>query len=510
MAARWLRAKLSQTNSEEGLAVHPGSADLTLKLKDVDPAQAPALELNMSSKVRPRMAAVCQRSKPKHAHLKVKVENDVYCSYANRANSEFKYSPVPSNTNITTLSGVSEYSPDLPRFLGVPAGFLLPVYGRRAFSKSVWDIQILGVRGVANLVMNYPRAQAALLGSGAQNAELSFRVKRKDIEALHISGDDQYYDAVDEAAPAPFVSCWGNSQTCPFAAQQTAPTQSGRIATTTAALSSAPNDKPEAAVGKAARNDAMPLQKEDCMWNMARWQQPLRDALTAAAVPLHSALAAVAVPCWPQPGLPRSGSGQPSAASDDASPPGGSCREVAAAAAAACAEQTDAESVAAMAASTEHEPWLLLRADSLWQPVFEEVDTMSMCGEDEALFQYLDNIMDENSSEFADCESDTSADEWIERADDIVACAVGVAPRDQRCAQLASTGSSGYWTAASDHAPDQAGPASWRGASAARGDRCRGAAENLGCRQRASARRSQEDMQEMLQRRTALWLQSYV
>ncbi len=33
------------------------------------------------------------------------VENDVYCTYANRANSEFKYSPVPSNTNITTLSG---------------------------------------------------------------------------------------------------------------------------------------------------------------------------------------------------------------------------------------------------------------------------------------------------------------------------------------------------------------------------------------------------------------------
>ncbi len=35
-------------------------------------------------------------------------------------------------------------------------------------------------------------------GSGAQNAELSFRVKRKDIEALHNAGDDQYYDAVDE------------------------------------------------------------------------------------------------------------------------------------------------------------------------------------------------------------------------------------------------------------------------------------------------------------------------
>lgn len=35
----------------------------------------------------------------------VQVENDVYCTYANRANSEFKYSPVPSVTDITTLSG---------------------------------------------------------------------------------------------------------------------------------------------------------------------------------------------------------------------------------------------------------------------------------------------------------------------------------------------------------------------------------------------------------------------
>jgi hypothetical protein len=122
----------------------------------------------MSRKVRPRMASALQLSKLKHAHLKVKVcsnsecllcasysymcdslglsqqccnpasttkalvihpvlrgmsesycndvegckfvllaaqvENDVYCTYANRANSEFKYSPVPSNTNITTLA----------------------------------------------------------------------------------------------------------------------------------------------------------------------------------------------------------------------------------------------------------------------------------------------------------------------------------------------------------------------------------------------------------------------
>jgi hypothetical protein len=62
------------------------------------------------------------------------------------------------------IAGVSEYFSDLPRFLGIPADWRLPLYSRRAFSKSVWDLEVLGVRGVANLVMNYLDAQAALLG----------------------------------------------------------------------------------------------------------------------------------------------------------------------------------------------------------------------------------------------------------------------------------------------------------------------------------------------------------
>lgn len=39
------------------------------------------------------------------------VENDVYCSYANRANFEAKYAPVPDNTNITGLTGASDFRP---------------------------------------------------------------------------------------------------------------------------------------------------------------------------------------------------------------------------------------------------------------------------------------------------------------------------------------------------------------------------------------------------------------
>lgn len=52
----------------------------------------------------------------------------------------------------------------MPRLLGIPVDVTLPLYNRRAFTKSVWDMEVLSVRGVANLVMNYPNAQAALLG----------------------------------------------------------------------------------------------------------------------------------------------------------------------------------------------------------------------------------------------------------------------------------------------------------------------------------------------------------
>lgn len=67
---------------------------------------------------------------------------------------------------------MSEYFPDLPRFLGVPADLGLPLYSRRSFSKSVWDIEIKGVKGVANLVMNYPNVQAALLGECGNHASI--------------------------------------------------------------------------------------------------------------------------------------------------------------------------------------------------------------------------------------------------------------------------------------------------------------------------------------------------
>ena len=61
-------------------------------------------------------------------------------------------------------SGVGEYFPGLPAYLGISANMQLPKYNDRIFSKSVWDILVAGVKGVANLVMAYPNTECALAG----------------------------------------------------------------------------------------------------------------------------------------------------------------------------------------------------------------------------------------------------------------------------------------------------------------------------------------------------------
>ena len=56
--------------------MQPGSADLTLKLKNVDPASFPRMDANMSRRVRPAHAPGAFDS---IARLKVKVPPTVIC-----------------------------------------------------------------------------------------------------------------------------------------------------------------------------------------------------------------------------------------------------------------------------------------------------------------------------------------------------------------------------------------------------------------------------------------------
>ena len=61
-------------------------------------------------------------------------------------------------------AGVQRFFEHLPRLLDVPAGMELPVYSRREFSKSVWDMEVRGTRGVVNLVLNFPDQESSLAG----------------------------------------------------------------------------------------------------------------------------------------------------------------------------------------------------------------------------------------------------------------------------------------------------------------------------------------------------------
>jgi hypothetical protein len=236
-----------------------------------------------------------------------------------------------------------------------------------------------------------------------------------------------------------------------------------------------------------------PADQEDDPW----WQQPLHDALAAAAS---------ALPCCL---LPAGSVSSDSLRRSAESAP----RKTGQEAAAAAPGQDDSakpEESFLLWDDMAHEPWMLLGADALRQPTFEEVPTASMCGDDEAMFRYLDELMDENSSQFADnTSSSTSADEWMERADQMVFHA-RTPSLEVPTPPTPSCGSSSYQTAASSETSGQATCASshvdW--AAGARG--CRKAATDLGSYLRAGAQKRREaDMQEMLQSRTAAWVDMF-
>ena len=61
-------------------------------------------------------------------------------------------------------AGVQGFFEHLPRLLDVPGEMELPIYSRREYSKSVWDMEVRGIRGVVNLVLNFPDQESALAG----------------------------------------------------------------------------------------------------------------------------------------------------------------------------------------------------------------------------------------------------------------------------------------------------------------------------------------------------------
>ena len=76
---------------------------------------------------------------------------------------------------------MDKFFPGLAGYMCYSRRSTLPEYGRRVFSKSVWDVSVGGVQGVANWVIAYPTLLDALEGAPTgRGCELSIRLKRRD------------------------------------------------------------------------------------------------------------------------------------------------------------------------------------------------------------------------------------------------------------------------------------------------------------------------------------------
>jgi hypothetical protein len=105
---------------------------------------------------------------------------------------------------------VERFFPGLAEYLGCSRRAALPLYNRRFFSKSVWDVAVGGVPGLVNWVVAYPSLLDALTGGPtAAECELSFRLKRRAMEAR---GGRGALDALAAAAQALHDAGWDTGQ----------------------------------------------------------------------------------------------------------------------------------------------------------------------------------------------------------------------------------------------------------------------------------------------------------
>ena len=72
-------------------------------------------------------------------------------------------------------SGVSSFFRHAPGRLALPRDMRLPIYARREFSKSVWDMRMAGVRGVVNLVLIFADQRSSLAGAAVPLSGLHYR-----------------------------------------------------------------------------------------------------------------------------------------------------------------------------------------------------------------------------------------------------------------------------------------------------------------------------------------------
>ncbi|KAF6265402.1 hypothetical protein COO60DRAFT_1697717 [Scenedesmus sp. NREL 46B-D3] len=169
----------------------PGIADLTFKMKLVDPDTAPG-EIQLQQQVGA-------------AKLTAKVEHDIHCDHGRPSMSPL-YRPVSQDLDISRIANVREYYPNLAQVARLDENEELPFMHEVHRAKVVWTVVFKGVVGEANLVIKYNTSfEDAVAGRMPKNGELSLRIRREVAEATGTKGEDakqRLYAALDAIGDA--------------------------------------------------------------------------------------------------------------------------------------------------------------------------------------------------------------------------------------------------------------------------------------------------------------------
>jgi len=146
----------------------PGTADLTLKMKKLDPKKRQEV-----------MQTLGLKDEAEGAKLVAKLENDVHCNHERTTFSPL-YTPVPQNLDISTIAAAKPYFPQLADLVKLEDDYPLPLIHEVWRAKIVWTVVFRGVVGEANLVIKYNTTfEDAVAGRSPKNGEFSMRIRRK-------------------------------------------------------------------------------------------------------------------------------------------------------------------------------------------------------------------------------------------------------------------------------------------------------------------------------------------
>uniref|UniRef100_A0A383VYB7 Uncharacterized protein n=1 Tax=Tetradesmus obliquus TaxID=3088 RepID=A0A383VYB7_TETOB len=169
----------------------PGMADVTFKMKLVDPDTAPG-ELQLQQQVGA-------------AKLTAKVEFDIHCDHGRPTMSPL-YRPVSQDIDVSKIANVRDYYPNLAQVARLDENEALPFMHEVHRAKIVWTVVFKGVVGEANLVIKYNTTfEDAVAGRLPKNGELSLRIRREVAEATGTKGEDatkRLYAALDAIGDA--------------------------------------------------------------------------------------------------------------------------------------------------------------------------------------------------------------------------------------------------------------------------------------------------------------------